>query len=364
MKGQKTRLLWFFTAVVAWMLTTVPATGTEDTFSVVMGPSNNFISGGGTGYNGVWYLYPNTGWWNQWFETGPYDAQKKLVIDLSMTVKIRRPAYKGSIKIAYNWSTPQWSSTDQPPLPADVPDLTTENNYIKRYKFYEGSLSSFPSGSGTITTKNHYEILDSNPQWLSIDVQGSNFVIEDGWIKHECVSDGGTTPPPPPPPGEQLDFGDAPDGPYPTLLAHDGARHRIGGPSLGDAPDAEADGQPNAAARGDDYAGINDEQGVSIPWLIAGVPAIIYMDVSDGGGYVTAWIDFNRDGDWLDAGDQIFAGWLPNGHHPIAVTPPSTSPFGVTFARFRISTQTGLGLTGLAPDGEVEDHQVWIFRRW
>jgi hypothetical protein len=364
MAGQKTRFQWLLAALAALMLPTVSATAEEDTFSIVMGPNNQLISGGGTGYNGAWYFYPNTGWWNQWFSNGPYDPQKKMVIDLSLTVKIRRPAYKGSIKIAYNWSTPQWSGSGQPPLPADVPDLTTENNYIKRYKFYEGQLSSFPSGSGTITLKNHYEILDYNPQWLSIDVQGSNFVIEDGWIKHECAPNGGS---PPPPPGEQFDFGDAPDGPYPTLLAHDGARHRIGGLWLGDAdnaPDAEADGQPNAAARGDDYTGSNDERGVSIPWLTAGVPASIYVDVSGGGGYVSAWIDFNRNGDWLDPGEQVYAGSLPNGHHKIAVTPPSGSVFGITFARFRISTQPGLGPTGLAPDGEVEDHQVWIFRRW
>jgi hypothetical protein len=150
-------------------------------------------------------------------------------------------------------------------------------------------------------------------------------------------------------------------------LAHDGARHKIGGPWLGgadNAPDAEADGQPNAAARGDDYSGDNDERGVSIPWLTAGVPASIYVDVSGGGGYVSAWIDFNKDGDWLDPGEQVYAGLLPDGHHKIQVTVPAGAAAGSTFARLRISTQAGLGPAGFAPDGEVEDYQVWVLRRW
>ncbi|NIP68519.1 MAG: hypothetical protein GTO04_04845, partial [Planctomycetales bacterium] len=33
---------------------------------------------------------------------------------------------------------------------------------------------------------------------------------------------------------------------------------------------------------------------------------------------------------------------------------------GSTFARFRLSTQTGLSFGGAAPDGEVEDYQVEI----
>lgn len=51
MAGQKTRFEWLLIALAALMLTTVPATAKEDTFSVVIGPSNNLISGNGTGYN-------------------------------------------------------------------------------------------------------------------------------------------------------------------------------------------------------------------------------------------------------------------------------------------------------------------------
>jgi hypothetical protein len=50
-----------------------------------------------------------------------------------------------------------------------------------------------------------------------------------------------------------LDFGDAPDPTYPTLLASNGARHIIlPGFMLGSFIDAELDGQPDPLALGDD----------------------------------------------------------------------------------------------------------------
>jgi hypothetical protein len=74
----------------------------------------------------------------------------------------------------------------------------------------------------------------------------------------------------------ELDFGDAPDPPYCTLAASNGASHIVvlGAPFLGladptDDPDTEPDGQPDPGAMGDDNAGTDpdDEDGVSIPVL-------------------------------------------------------------------------------------------------
>ena len=60
-----------------------------------------------------------------------------------------------------------------------------------------------------------------------------------------------------------LDFGDAPDPSYPTLLANDGARHVAIGPRLGTYRDTELDGQPSATAAGDDLDRTpDDEDGV------------------------------------------------------------------------------------------------------
>lgn len=56
----------------------------------------------------------------------------------------------------------------------------------------------------------------------------------------------------PNPPVLSLDFGDAPDPTYPTLLVNDGARHGATGPQLGSSRDFELDGQSNTNATGDD----------------------------------------------------------------------------------------------------------------
>jgi hypothetical protein len=165
----------------------------------------------------------------------------------------------------------------------------------------------------------------------------------------------------------KFDWGDAPDGAaapgYPTLAAHDGARHVPVGPWLGDAqnmPDTEPDGQPQADALGDDLAGSPDEQGVVIPSpLIAGRLASATIEVNGGGGVVQAWIDFDGDHAW-EAGEEIFNGFLPDGIHILSFVVPDNAAIGKTFARFRISTQGGLEPTGAAPDGEVEDHVLQI----
>src|SRR5690606_8581721 len=64
-------------------------------------------------------------------------------------------------------------------------------------------------------------------------------------------------------PADCLDFGDAPES-YGTLLDDDGPRHAIvPGLLLGELIDFEDDGQPSAAANGDDVAGLADEDGVA-----------------------------------------------------------------------------------------------------
>lgn len=70
---------------------------------------------------------------------------------------------------------------------------------------------------------------------------------------------------------QTLDFGDAPS-PYPTLLANNGARHRmVPGIYLGQPVDPEPEGQPNADATGDDAAplgGGDDEDGIASTSLL------------------------------------------------------------------------------------------------
>jgi uncharacterized repeat protein (TIGR01451 family) len=159
-----------------------------------------------------------------------------------------------------------------------------------------------------------------------------------------------------------LDFGDAPDPGYPTLLASNGARHAVlpvGNPTLGTMVDTEPDGQPNATASGDDSHGVDDEDGVTFPaTLIPGAPGKIQLRAGATGGIVSCWIDFNRNSSWADAGDQVVtnlsiaAGATLTPTFPV----PVGSPQGNTVSRCRISSVGGLGVTGLAIDGEVEDN--------
>ncbi len=162
-----------------------------------------------------------------------------------------------------------------------------------------------------------------------------------------------------------LDFGDAP-APYPTLLAANGARHAVlptNNPTLGTLVDTEPDGQPSAGADGDDTHGVDDEDGVTFPaTLIPGTNGTITLRTGATGGRVSCWIDFNRDGDWADAGEQVVTDLLLGANVMSGQTfaVPVGSPQGNAPVRCRISSQAGLGVTGLAPDGEVEDHLVAV----
>ena len=173
---------------------------------------------------------------------------------------------------------------------------------------------------------------------------------------------------------EQIDFGDAPDGAaapgYPTLFANNGARHTLDGVTfLGAFLDPEPDGQPTAAADGDDlnvlYPGVafppGDEDGVVFTTpLVAGQPAIVNVTASTG-GILDAWIDFAGDGSWAQASDRITpAGGMPlvAGANPLNFAVPAWATINTTYARFRFSSSGGLSPFGPASNGEVEDYAV------
>lgn len=163
-----------------------------------------------------------------------------------------------------------------------------------------------------------------------------------------------------------LDFGDAP-AEYPTLLADDGARHNLeGNLTLGASVDYEADGLPSLDASGDglDDDGVvflDPEDNVTTAISASDVFATIEVTAS-GDGYLQGWIDFNRDGAW-DASEQIVTDeFVTAGVNSISFAIPTGADFvvGDTYARFRLSSQAGIGVTGLAPDGEVEDYQITL----
>jgi hypothetical protein len=157
------------------------------------------------------------------------------------------------------------------------------------------------------------------------------------------------------------DFGDAPDPAYPTLLLSDGARHTVVSDIyLGRLVDGEFDGLPDAGATGDDFRCSDDEDGVIFSDLVVGKSATVEVTASTSGS-LNAWIDWNADGDWDDAGEQVFADEpLATGSNTLPLDVPARAVAGETFARLRFSTMRGLRVTGLAPNGEVEDYLVRI----
>ncbi|WP_313913793.1 GEVED domain-containing protein [Tahibacter sp.] len=175
-----------------------------------------------------------------------------------------------------------------------------------------------------------------------------------------------------------LDFGDLPDaaagtttGDYNTREADNGASHVIvPGLFMGAGVDAEGDGQPNAAANGDDTALTpDDEDGVNIADLTlrGGTSASIRVSVTNttlSGSKLCGYVDFNGDGDFLDAGESALA-LPPIGSNNLTFTltfpnVPLNAPAS-TYARFRLDNSPGQCTpTGAIASGEVEDYPVGI----
>ena len=81
--------------------------------------------------------------------------------------------------------------------------------------------------------------------------------------------------------------------------------------------------------------------------------------VASTNGFIDAWVDFDHNGAWVDAGEQVLASYpVTAGTNSVPIFIVSTAQLGTTFARFRFSTAGGLSYEGFAPDGEVEDYAV------
>ena len=159
-----------------------------------------------------------------------------------------------------------------------------------------------------------------------------------------------------------LDFGDAPEPFYPTLLASDGARHMVvPGMFLGTNVDVELDGLPHPAALGDDETSLDDEDGVIFTAsLYPNADATVDVFAS-APGMLNAWVDFDIDGTWTRADEHVFTDMpLVPGLNSLVFTVPSDATTGLSYARFRYNTVGGLSFTGEADDGEVEDYAIEI----
>lgn len=178
------------------------------------------------------------------------------------------------------------------------------------------------------------------------------------------------------------DYGDNPDagvgtgpGDYETTDADNGARHLIAGPYFGECVDADDGTLQDASAAADDgsttaatgtCSGGDDEDGISLPGTMA--PGSVYSldismpaDASIEDCVVDGWIDFNANGVFTDAGEQVIAGLTVgagSGAATVTFAVPPDVALGSSYSRFRCTRGGGTGPTGEEDNGEVEDYPV------
>ncbi|PSW31269.1 hypothetical protein C9J21_17505 [Photobacterium phosphoreum] len=179
---------------------------------------------------------------------------------------------------------------------------------------------------------------------------------------------------------DNKDWGDAPDtsmstamGDYQTLRANGGANHIVidgdtdNNPDLflGVLLDTDIDGQPTTIADGDNLVDLADEDGVTANGIYVlnrdrDIEVTIGKDPDYAGTsfHVYGWIDWNRDGDWDDANEQIISNTTATvGMTTYTITTPVNAILGNTYARFRLCSSGDCNTpNGPSIDGEVEDY--------
>jgi len=148
------------------------------------------VEGGGTDYydDGTsffgWYyypyLYPDYWWWNIWFYDHPFDYSKYKEIYVSFWCDPIEPVW-----FVVNYATDNWyyeGEIGRPPLPPDVPNPQIEDFYIGRLPSPYQPILVEPGFN-----EFSFTIEDYNPEWVSIDFMGADFVVYDGNITHSCL---------------------------------------------------------------------------------------------------------------------------------------------------------------------------------
>ena len=372
--------------------TTHLAAETQYSYRISIDATGSITSGSGTGYLGNWYYYPATDQYIMWFDNRPFAANSSITLELGAGISpLSNSVSSYTYHTAYCWTNTKWSNAGDstPPLPDYVQDESTFNKYIDDSPFFSGTRSS--SGGAISYSDQFKKIRNINPAWIGFMVSGSNVTIAHSIILG--VTDTSTVPVPSSDPtgaccnpntgtctittlancpynwlGEGTtcsscqttsalyDYGDAP-APYPVLNSDNGARHYVvNGFYLGSGITADNDGQPSYGASSDQDDGVE-----FVDDLVINSMAAVRITASTGLGKLSAWIDFNGDGDWADSGEKIFSDQpLTAGTNEYIINIPATAKAGTTYARFRYSTNTGLSYSGTASDGEVEDYLVTI----
>lgn len=201
-------------------------------------------------------------------------------------------------------------------------------------------------------------------RWSSVSGVTAITTVADGEVEDYGITI--KTPP-------DADRGDAP-------ASYGDPQHIVEGPNAPEIylgtipPDVDLLPQSSATAAGDDLDGSDDEDGVTLPTLYRGGFSEIVVDVNDLGSvpqksaYLQAFIDFDGDGTFAQAGEQVAVNLqdgdsldkdnVTDGSITFEVAVPAGATTSPTFARFRWSTDaTG---QAIAFDGEVEDYHLTI----
>jgi alpha-tubulin suppressor-like RCC1 family protein len=169
------------------------------------------------------------------------------------------------------------------------------------------------------------------------------------------------------------DYGDAPDT-YKTTLSEDGVRHIV--PHLSanvfigtNAPDYDKDGKPGNNADGDDKDELDDENGLGLNYETNGsditLSNISVVNNTSKTGFLYGWIDINHDGTF-DNGERASASIAAGESKTLALSftdfNGSIKP-GNYIVRLRVGTVDAEvnQPTGLASNGEVEDHMICVY---
>jgi hypothetical protein len=136
---------------------------------------------------------------------------------------------------------------------------------------------------------------------------------------------------------------------------------------LGATVDYEPAGQFSPVANNDDLEGLDDEDGVTFPEMMLGAMVSIPVMVTvkeNSQDFISAWIDWNGNGNFSDGGEQVAKNVLVPGTGTINLSGITVPGYAVTtaptFARFRVGPEN-MSSTGSYSYGEVEDYQVQVF---
>jgi hypothetical protein len=137
---------------------------------------------------------PQPAWLNEWWYDDPYDPDRWKELDVSFLYgsNPQIPGQNGYAEVWINYTTPEYSE-DYPGEQAGPPLTNEDPNDPSRLYIGRTMLGAFQVPADTPPTQfsQEYDLRDYqilyNPEWISIDVTGFNFLLAQGVLEHECV---------------------------------------------------------------------------------------------------------------------------------------------------------------------------------